>query len=182
MPFATSRANSRPATLESCGCNPRGHDVQRFWRAMSAERQTRRCAVRVGKLLDLRPVVQAAPACERPAFAPLRAGDLNWQARLAPARNCPHSLRKRIVSDTLPADSAPDCLRAPSPVAPQSWHYVLPSKSPINGFALARLCRGIESAQFNFGFADGWHEGCEPAGLHKSHYLQSRPIAVSRSA
>jgi hypothetical protein len=51
-----------------------------------------------------------------------------------------------------------------------------------NGFALARLCRGIESAQFNFGFADGWQEGCEPGGLHKSHYLQSRPIAVSRSA
>jgi hypothetical protein len=51
-----------------------------------------------------------------------------------------------------------------------------------NGFALARLCRGIESAQFNFGFADGWHEGCEPGGLHKSHYLQSRPIAVSRFA
>ena len=36
--------------------NPPGYDVQRFWRAMSAEKQTRRCAARVGKLLDLRPV------------------------------------------------------------------------------------------------------------------------------
>jgi len=37
--------------------------------------------------------------------------------------------------------------------------------SPAIGFALARLCRGIESAQFNFGFADGWHEGTADATL-----------------
>jgi hypothetical protein len=72
--------------------NPPGYDVQRFWRAMSAEKQTRRCAARVGKLLDLRPV---GAGCRESGQLSLRcrAGDLNWQVRLAPARNSPPSLQ-----------------------------------------------------------------------------------------
>ena len=49
VPFATSRANSRLATLECHRCISRDHNVQRYWRAMPAEKQTRRCAARVGK-------------------------------------------------------------------------------------------------------------------------------------
>ncbi len=55
VPFATSRANSRPATLECRHCNPRGHDVQRFQCAMSAEKQIRRCAARVELVCEIAP-------------------------------------------------------------------------------------------------------------------------------
>jgi len=179
VPFATSRANSRLVTLE--------------WRA-AIQLATRfngfgaRCR-RKSKLAAAR-LAWGNRESGRLSLR-CRAGDLNWQARLAPARNCPHTLRRRIVSDTLPADSAPDCLRAldckcgshPSRRSPGTtfcrqrvrsmvsrWRDCAPENTP--------MARAARTTKVQPGFADGWHEGCNSGRCTRAIIFKAAPCRI----
>ena len=162
--------------------NPPGYDVQRFWRAMSAEKQTRRCAARVGKLLDLRPV---GAGCRESGQLSLRCSPWNFilasaartgakQSALTPnhrqwADTTAISLRARLRC-------SPCCPCRTSPDAPPDGRGV-----SINGRAQSRRARTNPGhAKLKFGSAGGLSCRMLPGSRTRDVICKAAPFSVSQ--
>ena len=131
-----------------------------------------------GEIKDLRPAI----ACERPAFAPLlRRGNFMLASAARTGANRPHSLRSTRLCLTLcPPDSAPDCLRARSPSRRSPGATFCRQRVRQRLRAGATVPGELNPRKFNFGSADGWHEGCEPGSHTRAIIYKAAPRSCRR--